>query len=60
MTVKELIEKLKELDQEREIWIFYDYPYAALEPRIDGEVDEEQAARFASKGVVEGDYYIDI
>lgn len=56
MTVKELIENLKELDQEREIWIFYDYPYAAIEPIIDGEADEEQAARFSR--VVEGDYFI--
>ena len=30
MTVAELIELLKTLDQERGIWIFYDYPCDAL------------------------------
>lgn len=58
MTVKELIEKLKELDQDRYIWIFYDYPCAAFEPEIDGEADKEMAAYYSRQGVVEGDYYI--
>lgn len=32
MKVKELIEQLSKLDQERDIWIGYDYPYDVQEP----------------------------
>lgn len=32
MKVKELIEKLSRLDQERDIWIGYDYPHDVQEP----------------------------
>lgn len=34
MKVKELIEKLSKLDQERDIWIGYDYPHDVQEPRF--------------------------
>lgn len=41
MKVKELIEKLKELDQEKEIYILYD-SFAFLDPEpIEYEPDEE-------------------
>ena len=32
MKVKELIEHLSKLDQERDIWIGYDYPHDVQEP----------------------------
>lgn len=32
MKVRELIEQLSKLDQERDIWIGYDYPYDVQKP----------------------------
>lgn len=58
MKVKELIEELKKLDQEKGIWIAYDYPYAMLEPVPDMIADEECVGWFKEKGVEEGDYII--
>lgn len=45
MKVKELIEKLSKLDQERDIWIGYDYPYAVQEPAFEVFTDEEVERR---------------
>lgn len=50
MKVRELIEKLSELDQEKSIFVYYD-GYAFLEPTID-VVDQDDSE---SK---QGDYYI--
>lgn len=58
MKVKELIEQLEKLDQEKQVWIFYDYPYAVLAPTIDGTADDQDVNVFGSKGVQKGDYYI--
>lgn len=58
MTVKELIEQLQSLEQDRNIWIFYDYPYAAMKPEIDGQASKEAADNFHAEGVKEGDYFI--
>lgn len=58
MKVKELIEELKKLDQEKGIWIAYDYPYAMFEPVPDKIADEECVECFKEKGVEEGDYII--
>ena len=55
MKVKELIEHLKKLDQERNIWIFYDFPYACSEPDF-SEVGEWQADCFKEEGCAQGDY----
>ena len=57
MKVKDLISKLDMLDPERDIWIFYDYPCAALEPIIEGEANEFDSKNFKGKVKV-GDYYI--
>ena len=56
MTVAELIELLKTLDQERGIWIFYDYPCAAFAPDEFSEANKDHAEVFKDDGVKEGDY----
>ena len=56
MKVKELIEKLQELNPEKNIWIFYDL-CAMKEPTIDTTVDEETASQFEE--TAEGDYLIE-
>ena len=56
MTVKELIEELQTLDQDKNVWVFYDYPCDAYELEIDGTVSAEEAERFKDYGVKEGDY----
>lgn len=53
MKVKELIEELQKLDQERNIWQFYDFPYACWEPEVD-EVSECEAECLPNLNV--GDY----
>ena len=45
MTVRELIEHLQTLDQDKGIWVFYDYPCSAFEP-IPGDTAEEEAEIF--------------
>jgi len=60
MTVKELIEQLQELEQDRNIWIFYDYPYAAIEPEITDQASKDAARIFDVEGVKEGDYFIPV
>lgn len=59
MKVKELIEQLQKLDQERNIWVRYDgvYFYA---PTIDKDnVDEWEAKEYGEEqGIKEGDYTI--
>ena len=56
MTVADLIELLKTLDQERGIWIFYDYPCDAFAPDRFSEADKDEAEVFEDEGVKEGDY----
>lgn len=58
MKVKELIEELSKLDQEKGIWVAYDYPYAMFEPLPDKMADSECEEWFKEKGVKEGDYII--
>lgn len=59
--VKELIEELKKLDQEKGIWVVYD-GYCAFPPLPDEEVDygadEDDAERFSELGMKKGDYLI--
>lgn len=57
MKVKELIEELKKLDQEKGIWVAYDY-YTMFEPLPDRKADEDCAKQFKEEGVEEGDYII--
>lgn len=56
MKVKEFMEKLRQLDQEKNIWVFYDPPYACWEP--DPTVVEPFYERMYPNQVKEGDYAI--
>lgn len=58
MKVKELIEELNKLDQDKGIWIAYDYPCRMYDPVPDMTADEECAELFKKIGVEEGDYII--
>ena len=58
MKVKELIEELSKLDQEKGIWVAYNFPYDLFEPMPDHEADEDYLKYFKDKGVEEGDYII--
>ena len=49
---------MEKLDQDKGIWVFYDYPCFAFEPYPDGIADKEEARNFAREGVKVGDYYI--
>jgi len=60
MTVAEFIEVLKALDQDRNIWVFYDYPCDASLPTPITRASEEAAMIFEYEGVKEGDYVIDV
>ena len=42
MTVRELIEELKKLDQEKKVWVMYDPPYAVWEPEFQHLVGEDK------------------
>lgn len=58
MKVKELIEHLQTLDQERNIWVRYDGVYF-YEPTIDKDnIDEWEAKEYGKQGIKEGDYTI--
>lgn len=60
MTVKELIEQLQSLDQEKNIWLFYDPPFSCGEVEITPLVGfhADYAMMFKAEGVKEGDYAI--
>lgn len=58
MTVRELIAELQKLEQDRGIWVIYDYPCDAFEPTIDGRAGKEEVQYFGQKGMKKGDYYI--
>lgn len=61
MKVKELIEQLQKLDQERGIWIIYD-SFQPIKPEVDGvvgtEEDAEYYSRYSDEGVKVNDYVI--
>lgn len=61
MKVKEFIEQLQKLDQEKDIWIIYD-SYQPLTPEVDNDVmSEEDAEYFRRYNDVEaGDYTISV
>ena len=70
MTVREYIEYLKTLDQDRHIWVLYDggnyedsgYAAGIFEPTVDKDTVKSPLAEYASKwyngNVKEGDYLI--
>ena len=57
MKVKEMIEELSKLDQEKNIWVLYD-SYYIFEPTPDDVADEEDVKQFKDEGVKLGDYII--
>lgn len=61
MKVKEFIEQLQKLDQERGIWIIYD-SHQPIKPEVDGVVETEEDAeyysRYSDEGVKVNDYII--
>ena len=60
MKVKELIEQLKKLDQEKGVWIIYD-SFQPLKPEVDDVVKTEEDAEYFRKyenDVKAGDYVI--
>lgn len=60
MKVKELIEQLQKLDQEKGIWIIYD-TFLPVKPEVDGVVRTEEDAvyfRRYENDVNVGDYVI--
>lgn len=61
MKVKELIENLSKLDQEKGIWIVYD-AYYPMEPGVDGFVREEDIDTYKEydKDINVGDYVINV
>jgi len=60
MKVKDFVEYLQTLDQERGIWVAYDFPCAMYEPIPDEVAGYEHADRFWHLGVRKGDYVIDV
>lgn len=51
MKIKEYIEYLKSLDQEKDIWVNYDCGYSVFEPYV--RVADEDEGK-----IKKGDYYI--
>lgn len=56
MKVKEFIERLQALDQDKDIWIVYDSGYTANTPKI--EIEKEWFTEMIDRGneVKKGDY----
>ena len=60
MKVKELIEQLQKLDQDKGIWIIYD-TFQPIKPEVDEEVINEEEAEYYRRyeeDVEAGDYTI--
>lgn len=62
MKVKELIEELKKLDQDKGIWIIYD-GFLPIKPEVDDVIQTEEDAEYYSRysdgeDVKVGDYVI--
>ncbi len=59
MTVQELIDQLKCLDPNRNVWIIYD-SFANFEPDFFAIADEQLAGRRGSWDVKTGDYIMEV
>lgn len=63
MKVKELIEQLQKLDQEKGIWIIYD-SFLPVKPEVDKELMTEEDAkyygRYEDEDIKAGDYTINV
>lgn len=57
MKVKDYIDKLKELDPDKDIWVLYD-GVAILSPMPSSEADEELVSEHRNEGLNKGDYII--
>ena len=57
MTVRELIEHLQTLDQDKGIWVRYDY-YSYFSPEPDDVADDLDEETAEEEGVKKGDYII--
>lgn len=58
ITVRDYIEHLKTLDQDRNIWVSYDFPCNMFAPIPDKTATEQEYEVFGHIGVKEGDYII--
>ena len=58
MTVREYIEFLKTLDQDKGIWVAYDFPCDMYEPKPDERAEAKHVWFYGDIGVKEGDYII--
>lgn len=63
MTVREYIEYLNTLDQDKGIWVAYDFPYAMFDPKPNGVAEQDHVDIYGSDkekgiGVKLGDYII--
>lgn len=58
ITVRDYIEHLKTLDQDRNIWVSYDFPCNMFAPIPDMTATEMEYEVFGHIGVKEGDYII--
>lgn len=60
MTVKEFIEELQTHDQNKNIWLLYDPPYAVDKPEVVHLVgySSDYAEMYSDRGVQKGDYAI--
>lgn len=58
MTVREYIKYLKKLDQDKGIWVAYDFPCNMFEPIVDNVAGIAHADIYGDIGVKEGDYVI--
>ena len=58
MTVREYIKYLKKLDQDKGIWVAYDFPCDMFEPIPDTVARAVHADIYGDIGVKEGDYVI--
>ena len=59
MTVREYIEELKKLDQDKGIWCTYDFPCAMFDPIPDGVAEQTHVDSYGEElGVKVGDYLI--
>ncbi len=58
MTVREYIKYLKKLNQDKGIWVAYDFPCNMFEPTVDNVAGIAHADIYGDIGVKEGDYVI--
>ena len=58
ITVRDYIEHLKTLEQDKNIWVSYDFPHDMFAPIPDKTATEREYEVFGHIGVKEGDYII--